>query len=126
MLGLICWLVLLVGSWAECVNMTEKLTTRQNLLAVMIILVGGLAFFSVTVWENRADKRDIDGWAQERNLTVQQVDRRIFTLNRGPYQLARKSRIYRVVTDKGVFWIKYNPGRSSIFREDNGGYTRIE
>jgi hypothetical protein len=106
--------------------MTEKLTTRQNLLAVMIVLVGGLAFFSVTVWEDWADKRDIDGWAQEHNLTVQQVDHRIFTLNRGPYPYAKRGRIYRVVTDKGVFWIKYNPVRSSIFREDSGGYTRVE
>jgi hypothetical protein len=106
--------------------MTGKLTTNQNLLAVMIILVGGLAFFSVTSWENRVDKKDIDAWAQERNLTVQQVDRRYLKLNRGPYQLARHSRIYRVETDKGVYWVKYNPRRSSIFREDNGEYTRIE
>ena len=106
--------------------MTGKLTTSQNLLAAMIILVGGLAFFSMTAWENRRDRKDIDAWAQERNLTVQHVDRRYLTLNRGPYQLARNSSIYRVETENGVYWFKYNPGRSSIFREDHGEYTRIE
>ena len=107
-------------------NMTGKLTTSKNLLAVTIILLGGLAFFSLTAWENKVDKKDIDAWAQERNLTVRQVGRRYLILNRGPYQRARNSRIYRVETDKGVYWIKYNPGRSSVFREDSGEYTRIE
>jgi hypothetical protein len=51
------------------INMTGKLTTSKNLLAVTIILLGGLAFFSLTAWENKADKKDIDAWAQERNLT---------------------------------------------------------
>lgn len=106
--------------------MIGKLTTNQNLLAVMIILVGGLTFFSLTASENRVDKKDIDAWARERNLTVQQVDRRYLKLNRGPYRLARNSRIYRIETDKGVYWIKYNPGRSSIFREHDGEYTKIE
>ena len=108
------------------INMTGKLTKSRNLLAVTIILVGGIAFFSVTAWENKVDKKDIDAWAQERNLTVRQVDRRYLALNRGPYQLARNSRIYRVETDKGVYWIKYNRGRSSVFREDSGEYTRVE
>ena len=89
-------------------------------------MVGGLAFFSVTAWENRIDRKDIVAWAQERDLHVQQVDRRYFRLNRGPYQLARNSRVYRVETDKGVYWFKYSTGRLSIFREYNGLYMRIE
>ena len=104
--------------------MGGHLTKSQHVLGVMIIMVGGLVFFWVTSREDSANHKDINTWAQEHNLTVQHVDHRY--LSHGPYQLSKKSSIYRVETDKGVYWFKYNPGRSSVVRENSGEYDKVE
>jgi hypothetical protein len=95
--------------------------------SLAIVVVGALATWVIISWQDSVDSKDIRAWAQEHNLTVQQIDHRY--MNRGPYNTwnsGRKGSTYRVETDKGTYWLRYSPNRTSVYLEEKGGYTRLQ
>ncbi len=94
---------------------------------IAILVMGALATWLITSWQESVDSKDIRAWAQEHNLVVQHIDHRY--MNCGPYNTwnsGRKGSIYRIETDKGTYWLKYNHGRTSVYLKENGGYARLE
>jgi hypothetical protein len=113
--------------WMYRTGRLANMKTTPSKGPILIVVVGALAMWFIISWREGVDSKDIRAWAQEHNLTVQQIDHRY--INRGPYNTwnsGRKGSTYRVETDKGTYWLRYSPGRTSVYLEAKGGYTKLE
>lgn len=113
--------------WMHRTGRLADMKAKPSKGPITIVLLGALAMWLITSWQEGIDSKDIRVWAQEHNLTVQNIDHRY--MNRGPYNTwnsGRKGSTYRVETDKGTYWLRYSLDQRSVYLEERGGYRRLE
>jgi hypothetical protein len=93
-----------------------------GIISVVVIL--GIAYF-ITSCVTSSDEANIKAFYSKRSEKILTSERRM--LSRGPYWWAHQNcRIYKVQTDKGLYWHYFNI-QSEVKQELPGGeYKKIE
>lgn len=90
---------------------------------IALILIVAVLVLVTTHEIFRGDRYEIRQWVTQRGEVLQDIDQHFFTT--GPYWYVKGARIYRVTTDRNVYWFRYNFGRK-IRREYGDAYEMVE
>lgn len=100
-----------------------KHSTEYKILLTLFILAV-IGFYAVTVIDR--DKEVIIQWMENKNMQAVDVDYSAYDI--GPYHYRKGCRVYRVTTDKDVYWFRF--GRyfmpNEIYKKINGEYEKID
>lgn len=74
-----------------------------------------LIAWPVTTWLTNSHTNSITSWVQARGETVREIDCRY--VNIGPYYYMKNARVYRVETEKNVYWFRFGLWTPSVYLE---------
>lgn len=96
----------------------------------MKYLVGGtllvsFLFFIVMITNgiDNSYRKDIQEWVSKRNEKVISIEQTF--LYNGPYIITKNTNIYKVKTDKGVYWFRFGFLYNDIEMVYNGEYKKL-
>jgi len=93
----------------------------MGVIIILVIIVLGLWCYNQTI---NNDENEIREWVSKRGETTTNVDLRTF--HTGPYYITKNYRIFKVDTDKNVYWFRFGWFSPDIYKETNGDYTEVK
>jgi hypothetical protein len=90
--------------------------------AIIIFVLIGFAIFATSFIVN-SDNSDINEFVASRKEKLISSEMRIF--EQGPYWCIKNTRVYRVQTDKNIYWLRYGWPLDDQYVEINGQYKKL-
>lgn len=92
-------------------------------VAIIFLLVVLVVVLGVSI--GGCDSNNINTWVENRHEVVQNVDYCPFLT--GPFFPVKNARVYKVTTDKHVYWMRYGwPFGVNTYIENSGNYIPVE
>jgi hypothetical protein len=98
---------------------------KAALIAIIFLGVVALAIYSY-ICMLQENQENIKRWVNGRGEMVISVEQKFFLI--GPYMVAKNYNIFKVVSDKNIYWFRFfgTFGRTIYQENSNGEYTKLE
>lgn len=91
-----------------------------GIIVVLVLLVGLI----ITRMVDSEYEKEIEKWVSDRGETLVKCERHLF--DTGPYFVSKNLHIFRVETNKSIYWFRYGFLYENIEQETNDGYIVIK
>ena len=96
---------------------------KYILIGIVVIVIAFIAI-GITNAIDAEYEREINKWVTDRGETLVKCERHHF--DTGPYFVSKNLHIFRVETDKSIYWFRYGLFYENIEQEVNGTYKVIK